>query len=416
MDSNYVMPRVFSLYVTYNCQLACSHCFLTQTGLLNQYTLSLETIKKVIREVKEHNVYMVVLSGGDPLLHPNIKEILKELNDNNIVPLLGITGIDVTIEQIDMLKLAGIKNVQVSLDGSNEERNTRFRGDNVFNNVIQSIELIQNNSLSVNLAICINKNNIVEFPNMIELCLRLKIYKVKIQIWENYNPNDDYIDLSLSEEQEKEVRELCSYYNKQKDGNWISITGGNLREQKPKGLQYPPLVLGADGSITIGEMGRIIGHISRDSLVEAYSKYYYELKKSFFNKLLVEFKNHYNISSILPVEDEKLNSNAIVYRYKDNFEIFYKDSLPLAIKIFSVIHEIGHISTNSLNSSPEYNQEIETSMNIWAIEYLKDLVTPSFYTNALSLASDEDLLFNYIQKALLSNLIVEEGYHVTQNF
>ncbi|EOV9527566.1 radical SAM protein [Bacillus cytotoxicus] len=87
MNEKLLLPQSISLYVTYNCQLSCEHCFLTQTGKLNKYTLDIESIKRVIDEAHKHNVFLVAISGGDPLLHPNIYEILEFLQQKGIVAL-----------------------------------------------------------------------------------------------------------------------------------------------------------------------------------------------------------------------------------------------------------------------------------------------------------------------------------------
>lgn len=85
------LPFGISLYITYQCHLKCGHCFLVQTDLLNKHELSFEKIKSIIDDAYQHNVFLLILSGGEPLLHSGFSEIIEYARSKSILPLLGIT-------------------------------------------------------------------------------------------------------------------------------------------------------------------------------------------------------------------------------------------------------------------------------------------------------------------------------------
>ncbi|MDM8365695.1 radical SAM protein, partial [Bacillus thuringiensis] len=297
-----ILPPVISLYITYACQLKCPHCFLTQTGKLNQFSLPLDAIKNVIEDAYHHQVFMMIVSGGDPLLHPDFFEMLTELKKYKIMPLIGITGLDVTEEQVKKFKSLNINTLQVSLDGISEEKNRKIRGDNVFKGVIESVKIMQSGGMNVNLAVCLNRHNKNELENLLHLALKLNIFKVKVQLWRDF-VGDSELSLTLVEK-EKAI-ELCASYNKRLQKEWIAIPGvdldkGNLIDQN----QYPPLVIGADGEVTIGELGTKIGNIyEKRSISEIYGEYVSSEKRKFIENILMQLKNEHNIKSIEKVEE-----------------------------------------------------------------------------------------------------------------
>jgi len=69
-------PFIF-LYITERCQLRCKHCYMGDR-LLKPKEMSLEEIRKILKYFKSLGHYKLYLLGGEPLLHPQIKEIIIE--------------------------------------------------------------------------------------------------------------------------------------------------------------------------------------------------------------------------------------------------------------------------------------------------------------------------------------------------
>lgn len=68
-----------------------------------------------------------------------------------------------------------------------------------------------------------------------------------------------------------------------------------------------------------------------------------------------------------------------------NFFILIKEELPPEVKLFTIIHEYGHLALNLLKSNPkEYETEIERKVNLWAVDYLQPWININFYCDLLS--------------------------------
>ena len=63
------------------CNLLCKHCYTISADKVFKGELSTEEIKQVMADLKEAHVPALILSGGEPLLRPDIFEISKHAVD-----------------------------------------------------------------------------------------------------------------------------------------------------------------------------------------------------------------------------------------------------------------------------------------------------------------------------------------------
>ncbi len=173
------------------------------------------------------------------------------------MPLLGISGVGVTDEIAKKIYNSGVRCVQVSLDGSNEEINSAFRGSGVFDKVCESIIILQKNGIKTNLAVCLNNKNYEDYKSIIKFAYDRNIYKMKIAFWNDLNGCKVF--QCLNKEQKKEVINYCKQFESEKNlDEWILC----LEEAKELvKLHNKALVVEADGSIRSSEHGDVIGSI-----------------------------------------------------------------------------------------------------------------------------------------------------------
>jgi Zn-dependent peptidase ImmA (M78 family) len=73
------------------------------------------------------------------------------------------------------------------------------------------------------------------------------------------------------------------------------------------------------------------------------------------------------------------------------FFILLKEELPPEVKLFSIIHEYGHLALNLLHSNPqEYDAAVERKINLWAVDYLRPWININFYYDLLSQFSRDE--------------------------
>ena len=88
-----------SLIVTHACKNNCPYCIDKYKG--RQEFISVKNVLNAIKEFKKRNIKDVLIVGGDPLLHPNIKEICQYLIIENFKVILTAHYDPFIIHQLD---------------------------------------------------------------------------------------------------------------------------------------------------------------------------------------------------------------------------------------------------------------------------------------------------------------------------
>ena len=133
-------PSHAQIGLTNDCPQRCAYCYNRER---RGQAMDTETILRAIRELKEMGVCWLGLTGGEPLLNPDIARIVASAADGCAVKLFT-TGSTLTREKALELKQAGLFSVSVSLDHWLPEIHDRNRGlDGAFATALRAIDLFK---------------------------------------------------------------------------------------------------------------------------------------------------------------------------------------------------------------------------------------------------------------------------------
>jgi MoaA/NifB/PqqE/SkfB family radical SAM enzyme len=95
------------------CNLSCEYC--------NEYDdfskpVPLDTMKRRIDHLARLGTSIVTISGGEPLLHPELDEIIAHMREYPILAGLITNGYLLTADRIQRLNRAGLDHLQISID------------------------------------------------------------------------------------------------------------------------------------------------------------------------------------------------------------------------------------------------------------------------------------------------------------
>ena len=95
------------------CNLACGYC--------NEYDktsdpVALEEMKRRLDRLASFGTAAITISGGEPLLHPQIYEIIAHIRSHGMIAGLISNGYYMTRENIEKLNDAGLEYLQISID------------------------------------------------------------------------------------------------------------------------------------------------------------------------------------------------------------------------------------------------------------------------------------------------------------
>jgi radical SAM protein with 4Fe4S-binding SPASM domain len=167
--------RYLELQITDRCNLKCRHCYLGE-GLYQD--LPLEQIQRILKEFEEIQGLRLLLSGGEPLLHPRFWEINALLRDFAFRSVLLSNGTLITEE---VAKKLCVHEVQVSLDGIKEGHES-LRGKGTFDKSLLAIDYLQEIDIRVSVATMIHQKNLAEFDQLTALLQSKRIEEWNVDI------------------------------------------------------------------------------------------------------------------------------------------------------------------------------------------------------------------------------------------
>jgi len=167
--------RYLELQITNRCNLRCLHCYIAEAS---RQDLSKKQIQKVFEEFEEIQGLRLLLSGGEPLLHPHFWEINDLLQKYAFRTILLSNGTLVTQE---VAKRLCVHEVQISLDGM-EEGHESLRGGATFEKTLMAIDHLQEANIRVSVATMIHRKNLSEFDQIASLLQSKNIEEWNVDI------------------------------------------------------------------------------------------------------------------------------------------------------------------------------------------------------------------------------------------
>lgn len=121
-------PTLVSFAVTRECNLKCKHCYSQSVDSPHPTELSTAEAKRLISEIAEAGAHLLIMDGGEPLMRPDIYDLVRHARTAGLTTVMGTNGTLITAEVADKLVDAGIQALAISLDGADAETHDAFRG------------------------------------------------------------------------------------------------------------------------------------------------------------------------------------------------------------------------------------------------------------------------------------------------
>ncbi len=154
-------------HVTNRCNLSCAHCLFSCSAACNS-ELPAGRLLAIAREACEQGCRLFALTGGEPLVHRQIEEIVRQLLDfpESHVALLT-NGLDL-IPFLDRLQPnPQYFHCQISLDGL-AETHDRLRGPGSFEKLSGTLRNLKARDMPYTLSMCVTARNVQEMARVID--------------------------------------------------------------------------------------------------------------------------------------------------------------------------------------------------------------------------------------------------------
>ncbi len=179
------------LDITSMCNMQCVHCYVSQYTRGNKGNdLTFPQVERLIKDLAKMNVRDIALTGGEPMLRNDIKDIIWCIIENNI----RLGSFFTNGSQIDEHFVAFISGlpqftrVYISLDGPTPKLHEVIRGKNehgskvIFDATIRAIRLFAEAGVRVTINTCLHNANLPHLVEMYNLLKNLGVTQWRIAV------------------------------------------------------------------------------------------------------------------------------------------------------------------------------------------------------------------------------------------
>jgi len=164
--------------MTRRCNLKCVHCYAKAQDLEGTDEISTEQARKVIDDLAAYGAPVMLFSGGEPLVRPDLTELASHAVSRGMRAVISTNGTLITRAKARELKDVGLSYVGISIDGRREIHD-KFRGvPGSFDKAMQGVENCQAHGLKVGLRFTVNKRNVGEVSHIFRILRDMDIPRV----------------------------------------------------------------------------------------------------------------------------------------------------------------------------------------------------------------------------------------------
>jgi radical SAM protein with 4Fe4S-binding SPASM domain len=160
---------------TTGCNLACVHCRRLEVSReLSKYDLNTQQALAFIRSIPETGKPILVFSGGEPMMRPDIYTLAQEAVRVGLPIALATNGTTITSDAVARhVKDVGFRRVSISFDGPDAPTHDQFRGAGAYDAAVDGFKALRRAGMSMQINTTIAKHNYRRLDDTYNLAMEL---------------------------------------------------------------------------------------------------------------------------------------------------------------------------------------------------------------------------------------------------
>lgn len=153
------------IILTHGCNLRCDFCFEKEAGYRLSDRLEYEDLRSLVDLCGEAGVRYLFLTGGEPLLYPNLVETLQYVSENypSIIPTIATNGMLLAdADYCQRLLDAGLRYLDISMKGASSERWIRSTGCDGLSSQMKAIRNLSSMPIEFTCSMVVTHDNVAE--------------------------------------------------------------------------------------------------------------------------------------------------------------------------------------------------------------------------------------------------------------
>lgn len=167
--------RAVTLELTRRCNLNCLHCFCGQppNHKSRQDELAFSEWERILEQCAQEGVLFLTLTGGEPLLYPQFREIWKIAKQKGFLITLFSNGTLIDDDMADFLAEWTPLEVSMSLYGASEETYQKVTGGKgMFQRVVDGFERLARRKINMEVKGVFSRLNVHDFEAVKAIALK----------------------------------------------------------------------------------------------------------------------------------------------------------------------------------------------------------------------------------------------------
>ena len=154
--------------VTPACNLACAHCYAAGRDCADS-VLDTTEAKRVIDDLADWHVPVLLFSGGEPFCRGDIRELSEYAKDKGLRVTFSTNGTLIDDDTADWLARLGTGYVGISIDGTEAVHDAFRRKVGAYAASVAAIRRLVARGVKVGLRVTMTRRNVAEIPAIFEL-------------------------------------------------------------------------------------------------------------------------------------------------------------------------------------------------------------------------------------------------------
>ncbi|MBF0247207.1 MAG: heme d1 biosynthesis radical SAM protein NirJ [Alphaproteobacteria bacterium] len=151
------------------CNLTCKHCYSISADKEFPGELNTAQVFAVMKDLRAARVPVIILSGGEPLLRPDIFDIAREAKALGFYTALSTNGTLIDERLADVIEDIDFDYLGISIDGLRETHDKFRRQDGAFDLSVNAARLCRDRGIKVGLRFTLTGDNVHDFPALLQM-------------------------------------------------------------------------------------------------------------------------------------------------------------------------------------------------------------------------------------------------------
>jgi len=164
-----------SMELTYRCNEKCVHCYIDDTIDLDR-ELRLEDYTRLIDELAEMNCLTLLITGGEPTIHPDFLEIVRYAGKKRMLVNIYTNGLAIEDDLLEELIRLRPNSISFSFYGGTPRVHDSITGiEGSFDKSLRTLLLVKARGIDVFIKTVIMRENVGDYENLLKLSKRLDV-------------------------------------------------------------------------------------------------------------------------------------------------------------------------------------------------------------------------------------------------